>query len=71
MQPSIEYIVEHFQTGLQRLCLGYVYDPEEAKDLVQEVLVKVWTYLPEFRGEASIKTWVYRVCSKHLLDAPA
>ena len=70
MQPSIEYIVEHFQTGLQRLCLGYVYDPEEAKDLVQEVLVKVWTYLPEFRGEASIKTWVYRVavntCLMHL-----
>lgn len=70
MQPTIEYIVEHFQTGLQRLCLGYVYDPEEAKDLVQEVLVKVWTYLPEFRGEANVKTWVYRIavntCLMHL-----
>ncbi|MFK8163713.1 MAG: hypothetical protein AB8H12_14805 [Lewinella sp.] len=38
MQPTIEYIVENFQTGLQRLCLGYVYDPEEAKDLVNEFL---------------------------------
>jgi RNA polymerase sigma-70 factor (ECF subfamily) len=70
MQPTIEYIVDHFQAGLQRLCLGYVYDPEEAKDLVQEVLVKVWTYLPEFRGEANVKTWVYRIavntCLMHL-----
>jgi RNA polymerase sigma-70 factor (ECF subfamily) len=70
MQPTIEYIVENFQAGLQRLCLGYVYDPEEAKDLVQEVLVKVWTYLPEFRGEANVKTWVYRIavntCLMHL-----
>jgi len=70
MQPSIDDIVEHFQTGLQRLCLGYVYDPEEARDLVQEVLIRVWTHLPDFRKEANVKTWVYRIavntCLMHL-----
>jgi len=61
MQPTIDQIVATHQQGLYRLCLGYVYDPEEARDLVQEVLIKVWTHLPNFRGEANLKTWVYRI----------
>ncbi len=70
MQPSIDHIVATHQQGLYRLCLGYVYDPEEARDLVQEVLIKVWTHLPDFRGEANLQTWVYRIavntCLMHL-----
>ena len=45
MNPSIDHIVATHQQGLYRLCLGYVFDPEEARDLVQEVLIKVWTHL--------------------------
>lgn len=61
MKPTIDHIVATHQQGLYRLCLGYVFDPEEARDLVQEVLIKVWTHLPDFRGEANLKTWVYRI----------
>jgi len=79
MQPTIDHIVATHQQGLHRLCLGYVYDPEEARDLVQEVLIKVWTHLPDFRGEANLKTWVYRIavntclmylCKKRLPTVP-
>lgn len=70
MTPPIEHIVKNHQAGLHRLCLGYVYDQEEAKDLVQEVFVKVWNHLPDFRGEAALQTWVYRIavntCLMHL-----
>lgn len=70
MTPTIDDIVTIHQAGLHRLCLGYVYDQEEAKDLVQEVFVKVWKHLPDFRGEAVLRTWVYRIavntCLMHL-----
>lgn len=70
MQATIDQIVATHQQGLYRLCLGYVYDPEEARDLVQEVLIRVWTHLPDFRGDANLKTWVYRIavntCLMHL-----
>ncbi|WBL23157.1 RNA polymerase sigma factor [Zunongwangia sp. HRR-M8] len=45
-----------------RLCLGYLSGNEDlSKDLAQEVFIKVWQYLDDFRGEASTSTWIYRI----------
>lgn len=45
-----------------RLCLGYVNgDDMLAKDLAQEVFIKVWENLESFRNESSISTWIYRI----------
>lgn len=44
------------------LCLGYVNGDEDmARDLAQEVFIKVWQNLKTFRNEASISTWIYRI----------
>lgn len=44
------------------LCRGYMKgDRELADDLAQEVFINVWNALPGFRGEASHKTWIYRI----------
>lgn len=37
-------------------------------DLVQEAFVKIWRGLLEFRNEAEITSWVYRVTSNAALD---
>ena len=34
---------------------------EEAKDIVQEVFMKVWKHRKSFRGEAKPSTWIYRI----------
>lgn len=45
-----------------RICLGYVNGDENlAKDLVQEVFIKVWENLDTFRNEAAISTSIYRI----------
>jgi len=45
-----------------RICMGYVNGNEAlAKDLTQEVFIKVWENLTSFREEASISTWIYRI----------
>jgi len=36
-------------------------DAMAAEDLAQEVFVQVWRGLDRFRGEASAKTWIYRI----------
>lgn len=44
------------------LCLGYVKGNEAlAKDLTQEVFVKVWQHLEGFREQSKISTWIYRI----------
>lgn len=50
--------------------MGYVNDSDYAKDLAQETFVIVLNKLPEFRNEAAINTWIYRIaanlCLRHL-----
>ena len=45
-----------------RICLGYVNGDETlAKDITQEVFIKVWENLPGFRKESAVSTWIYRI----------
>lgn len=50
-----------------RLCMGYVNDYNLAQDMTQETFVKVWQYLPTFRGEATIGTWIFRIATNNCL----
>lgn len=44
------------------LCLGYVKGNEFlAKDLAQEVFVKVWQSFQDFRNQSHVSTWIYRI----------
>ncbi len=45
-----------------RICMGYVNGDENlAKDLTQEVFIKVWENLDTFRNESALSTWIYRI----------
>jgi len=39
----------------------------EAEDATQEILLKVLTHLGGFRGESSLRTWVWRIAAHHVL----
>jgi RNA polymerase sigma factor (sigma-70 family) len=41
--------------------------PADAEDAAQEILVIVVTHLGAFRGESSVKTWVWRIAANHLV----
>ena len=46
---------------IKRICCYYNSNPDDQKDMYQEILVNIWKSLNNFRGEAAISTWVYRV----------
>jgi RNA polymerase sigma-70 factor (ECF subfamily) len=58
-----EDIYKQFSPGVFRLCMGYVNDYDKARDLTQETFIAVWKYLPTFRNESKISTWIYRIAS--------
>ncbi|HEY3294712.1 MAG TPA: sigma-70 family RNA polymerase sigma factor [bacterium] len=35
--------------------------PDSAEDIAQEVFLRVWKGLPQFRGECKLSTWIYRI----------
>ncbi len=39
------------------MCLGFLGDPEKARDAVQETAVRFLRQLPGFRGESQLRTW--------------
>lgn len=45
----------------------YANDPEEKRDLYQEVLLQTWKAWPSFRGASKFSTWLYRICLNTIL----
>ncbi len=67
---AINEIVRRYTSYIQTNCHSFVKDSEEAKDLTQEILIKLFLELPNFRKEARLKTWIYAItyhtCVDHL-----
>jgi RNA polymerase sigma-70 factor (ECF subfamily) len=63
-------LFEVHRPAVIKLCRGYMKgDVAAAEDLAQEVFVQVWRNLDRFRGEASAKTWIYRITVNTCLQA--
>ncbi|QJX49007.1 sigma-70 family RNA polymerase sigma factor [Hymenobacter taeanensis] len=45
-----------------------VIDHDDADDLTQDVFVKVWNNLANFRRDASLYTWIYRIATNECLS---
>jgi RNA polymerase sigma factor (sigma-70 family) len=65
---ALERVILGVQDDVYRLALRMTGCPEEGRDACQEILIKVVTRLDSFREESSIRTWVYRIAVRHLLD---
>jgi RNA polymerase sigma-70 factor, ECF subfamily len=55
------WLFETYQPALRRLVAAYVANPADREDLLQEIAAGIWKSLPSFRGDASERTWIYRV----------
>jgi len=60
-EELFQHLLDEWQAALQRLCAGYEYAPERRRELLQDILLALWRALPAFRGEASLRTWMYRI----------
>ncbi|QHI37419.1 ECF RNA polymerase sigma factor SigE [Kordia antarctica] len=62
MSKKFTKIYQKHYDKVHRLCLGYVNgDQALAKDLAQDVFIKVWEHLDQFQQKSSIGTWIYRI----------
>lgn len=66
-QEFARMIREH-KTTIYTVCYMFSKDSDEVADLFQEILVKLWNGMPSFKGDSSVKTWIYRVALNTCLD---
>lgn len=60
-EKAYEELIARFQTPVYNLVYRLLDDPSEAGDVVQEVFLKIFRNIVSFRGDSSLKTWIYRI----------
>jgi RNA polymerase sigma-70 factor (ECF subfamily) len=60
-REAFEVIVERHRRNVYQLCYRFVGNHEDASDLAQDVFVRAFRGLRNFKGDASLGTWLYRV----------
>jgi RNA polymerase sigma-70 factor (ECF subfamily) len=54
-------IVERHQRHVYQLCYRFVGNHEDASDLTQDVFIRAYRGLKNFKGQSSLGTWLYRI----------
>jgi RNA polymerase sigma-70 factor, ECF subfamily len=65
---AFEELVAQFERPVYSLCFRLLGDAEEARDAAQETFLKVYRGLSGFRGEAGLKTWIYRIAINQAMN---
>jgi RNA polymerase sigma factor (sigma-70 family) len=66
-RAALDGLVAAIRGDVFKLAVRMLGHPADAEDASQEILIKVVTHLSGFRGESTVRTWVWRVACNHLL----
>jgi RNA polymerase sigma-70 factor (ECF subfamily) len=67
-ERAFEVLVCEFERPIIRFLYRYLGNLEEAKEICQEVFIKIFRGLPQFEGHCSLKTWIYRITLNTVLN---
>lgn len=67
LEMAYDGICREYAQSLARLASSYESAPDARQDLLQEIYLALWKALPAFRGECSMRTFVYRVAHNRAL----
>lgn len=65
---AFEQLIENHQKKVFNLALRMIGNHEDASDLAQEVFIKVYKSIRDFKEKASFSTWLYRITTNVCLD---
>ena len=60
-QQIFEDSLSQHKAVIFKIVRAYAFTVMEQDDLFQEIIIQVWHSVPNFRGEASVVTWLYRI----------
>ncbi|MDX2283111.1 MAG: RNA polymerase sigma factor [Bacteroidia bacterium] len=66
---AVEALVSGIQRRIYNLAVRFFWEPADAEDATQEILIRILTRLDSFRGESQFTTWAYRIAANYLLNA--
>jgi len=61
MAAAFTTLMRRYQSQIQRFCLRYLRQEDDAWEVCQDVFIRVFCHLSRFEGRASFRTWLYRI----------
>jgi RNA polymerase sigma-70 factor (ECF subfamily) len=65
---AFEQLVRTYDHNVLRMALNLLHSEEDARDVYQEVFLRVYRNLPKFRFDCAFSTWLYRIVANLCLD---
>jgi RNA polymerase sigma factor (sigma-70 family) len=60
-EQALAELAEAYRTKIYQLAFRYLRSREDAEEVTQDVLFKVYRKVGEFRGDAALSSWIYRI----------
>jgi RNA polymerase sigma-70 factor (ECF subfamily) len=67
-QEAFEILLDRHQNSILNLIYRFIGDRTQAKDLAQEVFIRVWQAAKTYKPEAKFTTWLYRITANLCLN---
>ncbi|MBR4088828.1 MAG: sigma-70 family RNA polymerase sigma factor [Bacteroidales bacterium] len=61
MEQEFTKVVREHKGTIYTVCYMFSKDEDEVADLFQEILINIWKGLEKFRGDSSMRTWIWRI----------
>jgi RNA polymerase sigma-70 factor (ECF subfamily) len=71
LEARFESLLAENRASLSRLAFSYTNTAADREDLLQDIALALWQALPNFRGECSERTFVYRIAQNRAFSALA
>ena len=66
-EQAFKLLLNKYQRFIYYNARRIVVSHEDANDVTQNVCLKIWRNLENFRGESALKTWISRICTNEAL----
>lgn len=66
-ERGFRLLMESFQEAIYNYIRRLVVTHEDAQDVLQEVFIRVFRHMDQFRNESSLGTWIYRIATNESL----
>lgn len=67
-KKAFEELIDSHQKAVINICYRFLLNKEDAEDIAQDVFIEIFYSIKNFRSEAKLSTWIYRIAVSKCLD---
>lgn len=67
-EAAFKELVDNYRQMVVNTCFGLLHDTHDAEDVAQDVFIEVFRSVENFRADAKISTWLYRIAVNRSLN---